>query len=436
MATYKNNKYYFQYSKNGEYYRGTCHGCFDEESAKLYEDTHRQLVEALAAQRAEEGLAQVKKEYYEAGHLSVKDIDRVYEKFYKQLTYRQGYRDILLRDAFAVASEFMGNDKGQQQSKKSVFDDFVSYMRQKYPQCTKVRDVTAAHANSYISYVKANGRFEKNVTYWYRGKERTRQNKINALSGRTLVHHISVCNEIFNLLADEAGISKSPFVSVKKPPLLQEKRDIFTPEEVKLLLKQTEHELYPIILLALTTGLRNGDICCLKRGDVNIKTNCIERLTNKTSKKVCIPLAPMAADYLGKALNASSGNASSSVFPALEKQYKKDRSGLSKKFKRLLAQLGIESSRANPKRSRKVSTKDIHSMRHTFSTLAMEAGIPLNSIQAMMGHQSMSMTLHYANHSSDEQLKTNMTRFWSTSFSDLNVFQSDKSYAVEQGTLW
>ena len=46
-------------------------------------------------------------------------------------------------------------------------------------------------------------------------------------------------------------------------------------------------------------------------------------------------------------------------------------------------------------RSRLATEASFHSLRHTFVSLAANAGVPLTIVQSIVGHTSIAMTRHY-----------------------------------------
>ena len=68
----------------------------------------------------------------------------------------------------------------------------------------------------------------------------------------------------------------------------------------------------------------------------------------------------------------------------------------------MLSYLKIEAVKAFDERSRKVSCKDIHSLRHTFCYLHGMQGTPLVVVQSMVGHMDKKMTESYMMHQTEE----------------------------------
>ena len=85
--------------------------------------------------------------------------------------------------------------------------------------------------------------------------------------------------------------------------------------------------------------------------------------------------------------------------------YQSNPSGISWRVKSFLESLGIITTKTPEGRSRAVSIKDVHSLRHTFCYLAGVNNIPLAIVQAVVGHMSPEMTKHYTQHASQKDIK-------------------------------
>ena len=77
----------------------------------------------------------------------------------------------------------------------------------------------------------------------------------------------------------------------------------------------------------------------------------------------------------------------------------------------MLNVLGIETLKSQEGRSRKISVKDIHSLRHTFCYLHGVQGTPLVVVQSMVGHMDRKMTEAYMMHQTEELKREAIERF-------------------------
>jgi len=90
--------------------------------------------------------------------------------------------------------------------------------------------------------------------------------------------------------------------------------------------------------------------------------------------------------------------------------YASNPTGVTYRVKQFLERLGIRTSHKAEGRSRSVSTKDVHSLRHTFAYLAGEYRIPLPIVQSVLGHMSSEMTKHYQAHADREAKEKYLAR--------------------------
>jgi integrase len=176
-------------------------------------------------------------------------------------------------------------------------------------------------------------------------------------------------------------------------------RRAFTKEETDTILNTAKGEMRMLVAVMMYTGLRLGDACQLKWGDVQKGT--VKVKTAKTGAKVAIPLHKRLAKIIGDGKEASSVY----VMPGLAKRYtqgKQGRSNVSRSVKRLIERCGIATPhREEGKRDRPDATA--HSFRHTFVSRAIGAGVPPHIVQALVGHASAAMTERYS-HISDKSV--------------------------------
>ncbi len=144
--------------------------------------------------------------------------------------------------------------------------------------------------------------------------------------------------------------------------------------------RYTDH-LQPIVLLALNTGLRRGEVLGLRWGDVDLVS---ARLTvrgagAKTGITRHVPLNDEALDIL-KAWRPSDASGGSLVFPGRDGKPIAD----------------IKTAWLHLMKDAKLKTFTFHDIRHSFASKLVQAGVDLNTVRELLGHTDIKMTLRYA----------------------------------------
>ena len=286
-------------------------------------------------------------------------------------------------------------------------------MHGEYSDIINLADVEKKHAEAYISQLRRAGKYNKAVEYSRASGKKKHKQTISfemkgneSLSPRTINFYQVTCAEVFTLLKDDADLQSNPFSSIPKLDVKEETRDAFTPEELKLIYDNLDNFTRPLFMMAVWTGLREGDICTLKWNEVDLIHHLITRKTRKTGAIVQIPIS----DQLYSLLTATPRADSEYVFPEHAQMYKTNSCGVSYRIKQFLEGLGIETTRIPEGRTRAISVKDLHSCRHTFCYYAGLAGIPLAVVQSIVGHMSPAMTAHYSAHATIEDKRRSMER--------------------------
>jgi integrase len=276
-------------------------------------------------------------------------------------------------------------------------------MQHKFPEIKTIEKVTKKHAEKYIQFLTEKGKFIKTKTFKRKNKTSTFSPSSTLLSPRSVNAYLVSINEIFNLLASDGGYIKSPFSDIPKQKLIQDKREAFTLEELRLIAEDADDFILPLFTVGLCTGLREADICLLEWQDVDLSKRIISRITRKTGTEVKIPIMPPLATFLDKQLIDTKG--SNYVLPEHADMYLKNPSGITWRVKKKLEQLEIKTTKIPEGRSRAVSIKDVHSLRHSFCYYAGLYNVPLAIVQSVVGHMSPEMTKHYTMHATTSDIK-------------------------------
>jgi integrase len=209
----------------------------------------------------------------------------------------------------------------------------------------------------------------------------TKRNRTLASVHRTL----SILRTMLHVAEREGWISRNPFAAGK--PLinlsheLPRERIITRDEEAKLLMlsigKRANFGL--LLIAALDTGMRRGELLSLQWDDINFSNDSIKlkALNTKTERERVVPLSARLREKL-LCHRTQSNTANDYVFTM-------SGSAVQKMLDRICSECEISNAR-------------FHDMRHTFATRLIQAGMPLAEVSRLLGHTTLSTTYrHYVN---------------------------------------
>ena len=148
----------------------------------------------------------------------------------------------------------------------------------------------------------------------------------------------------------------------------------------------TDH-LKPLVLLALNTGLRRGELFNLKWTDIDFDRRMltVQGKTTKSGKTRHVPLSNEALNILQRW---------SVRRPDTELVFPGDNDSVMN---------NVNSSWARLIKTAQIENFRFHDLRHDFASKLVMAGVDLNTIRELLGHSSITMTLRYA-HLAPEKL--------------------------------
>ena len=142
--------------------------------------------------------------------------------------------------------------------------------------------------------------------------------------------------------------------------------------------KNFSDHLMPMVLTALNTGLRKGELCTLKKEQVNLRQKYVSQL-GKNGKVRHIPLNDTAYNALRDWIKQTK---SEYLFPNPNRSDAPIKD-IKSSWKNLMKDAGIKNFRW-------------HDMRHHFASQLVMAGVPLNTVRELLDHSDIKMTLRYA----------------------------------------
>lgn len=199
----------------------------------------------------------------------------------------------------------------------------------------------------------------------------------------TLARELEVFRHAFNLAMKEwEWTDKTPFdrVKIEKPDNQIERW--LTMEEEAELMKHAFPWVHNIVLFALHTGMRQGEILSLKWSEVDFKRRTATLLKTKNGHRRTAPLNRTVMELLAQVGKVRS--ITGYVFTT-EHGMKVDASNLRRAFTLAKKKAGVEDFR-------------FHDLRHTFATRLVQQGVELYVVKELMGHKSITMTMRYAHH--------------------------------------
>lgn len=189
---------------------------------------------------------------------------------------------------------------------------------------------------------------------------------------------------ILNMAVVDGIIEENPLCGLKKLREPRKPRRFFEKEEVAALLKACDKHFRPIVLAALFTGARFGELRGLRWQDVNLATAKLELFRSKVGNADRLDLHPVLVKELGR-LKKSRPTAGPSDFIFLSR--------------RSTPWVNIRKSWNRAMKAAKLDGRDgltFHSLRHTFATFFLDGGGAVTDLRAQLGHVELSTTQRYA----------------------------------------
>jgi integrase len=232
--------------------------------------------------------------------------------------------------------------------------------------------------------------------------------KAKGLSAVTCNGAIQVLRMPFRQAHDSGIIDLNPLTKSSVRLLRDEARnvekDIFTPSMVSELLNAAPSEDWKgAIMAGYLTGLRLRDVVDLTWSNVDLDKRVIRVATRKTRKTVTVPIHPQFREWL---VRQQRGIGKAPLFSTLHGRPGPGGSGLSSTFKKIMDRAGVRGRllRVSEGKGRSHSSLSFHSLRHSFNSELMRAGIGVETRQELSGHSSMEMNRRYV-HASIEGLR-------------------------------
>ncbi len=148
-------------------------------------------------------------------------------------------------------------------------------------------------------------------------------------------------------------------------------------EECQTLINVCDNHLKPIVIIALNTGMRKGEILSLKWDNIDLKRGFILLEITKNGERREIPINETLRHTLSELPTRFNG---AYVFT--------DKTG--KPYQDVKRSFNTACRRAG------IKDFHFHDLRHTFASHLVMAGVDITTVSKLLGHKSLTMTLRYS----------------------------------------
>jgi integrase len=232
-----------------------------------------------------------------------------------------------------------------------------------------------------------------------------RNREAKRVSKSTANHSLKIVR-VFFAAAERDGVvlrNVARLVRKERDSKGEQARRAFTLPELKRILDKCDDEWRSLVLFALYTGARFGDVAAMTWQAVDLEKGCIHYTSRKTGRHVSIPIAAPLAAHI-ETLPAGDDPKAPLHPRAFAILAKHGRVGmLSRQFTEILADAGLAAERTHeakkdgPGRSGRRAASDVsfHALRHTAVSLLKNAGVSDAVARDIVGHESAAVSRLY-----------------------------------------
>lgn len=211
--------------------------------------------------------------------------------------------------------------------------------------------------------------------YTYRGTQR---------SPSTVVRYMSALSYVLNLAVNEwEWLEFNPMAKVKKPKEPRGRVRFLDQDERERLLeacqKSRNRFLYTIVVLAISTGMRQGEIINLTWKDIDFKRSQIVLHETKNGERRVVPITGLGYDLLHE-LRKIRRIDCQLVFPGSD----------------LLKPIDFRNAWERAVKEALIRDFRFHDLRHTAASYLAMNGATLAEIAEVLGHKTLQMVKRYA----------------------------------------
>ncbi len=216
--------------------------------------------------------------------------------------------------------------------------------------------------------------------------------KLEKLSNTTVGYHLTVARMIFKKAQIWGYVFRNPTEFIKKPRSEHKEVEILSHEQIDRLLAVAEGQARLLVLTAVLTGMRAGELMALRWAEVDLVDGKISVIRNYVRGRIETPksrgsvrsivIPPMLIDELARAKETATNQL---VFTNSKGKPIEWNNFINREFSPLLKLAELPRGK-------------FHSLRHSYASTLVAAGEDLKFIQTQLGHSNLTMTLNTYSH--------------------------------------
>jgi len=232
--------------------------------------------------------------------------------------------------------------------------------------------------------------------------EKYKTERLTQVKQASVNRELDVLKSMFSRAVEWGMLRENPARPVKKFKVDNRRTRFLTLDEIKRLTDACSGYMRDIIIVAVNTGMRRGELLGLKWENVDFDNKLIF-IPGSLSKNKYNRQIPMNDLVIGILTEIKKNGIKEYVFCGTAgKQF----GDVKKGFHSALEKAGITDFR-------------FHDLRHTFCSQLVKAGVDIYTVMELAGHKSIGMTMRYSHLSPDQKkqavdaLGSNMVTIWS-----------------------
>lgn len=256
--------------------------------------------------------------------------------------------------------------------------------------------VFEAYAKEYRNYSKANkapstdcrDQFSiNNLTEAFEGKylfdittemiEKYKANRLEKVEPATVNRELACLKHMYTKAVEWGYVKMNPAKGVKRLKEPPGRIRYLKADEINALLSCCSTHLRPLVVTALNTGMRRGELRSLRWPQVDLENRKLTVINTKNNESRIIPINQTLYRELSDLSKKPEGEYV--FYSRYGRPYRDAKEGFAAAVKRA-----------------KIEDFRFHDLRHTFGSHLVMQGVDLRTVQQVMGHKDIKMTMRYS----------------------------------------